>query len=72
MARWFGPKLTGYGIGPQNWQGWLASIVVVAIVISLGIFDVRTIGLPLWCKPAAMIATVAAFLVLVWATYREE
>ena len=72
MARWFGPKVTGYGTGPQSWQGWLASAVVVVLVISLGIFDVRTLGLPEWSKVAAMVAIVAAFLLLVRATYSEE
>ena len=72
MARWFGPKVTGTGIGPQSWQGWLASAIVVVIIVSLGLFDVRTLGLPMWTKLAAMVAIVAAFLLLVRATYSEE
>jgi L-asparagine transporter-like permease len=72
MARWFGPKVTGYGTGPQSWQGWLASAIVVAIVVSLGLFDVRTLGLPEWTKAAAMFAIIAAFLLLVRATYSAE
>jgi hypothetical protein len=72
MARWFGPKVTGYGTGPQSWQGWLASAIVVAIVVSLAFVDVKALGFPLWSKLAAMATVVAAFLVLVWATYSEE
>lgn len=72
MARWFGPKVTGYGTGPQSWQGRLASAIVVAIVVSLAFVDVKALGFPLWSKLAAMAAVVAAFLVLVWATYSEE
>jgi hypothetical protein len=72
MARWFGPKVTGYGTRPRSWQGWLASVIVVAIVVSLAYVDVKSLGLPLWSKLAAMVAVVAAFLVLVWATYSEE
>ena len=29
MASWFGPKRNGYGIGPRNWQGWLASVLLI-------------------------------------------
>ena len=72
MARWFGPKITGYGIGPQTWQGWLASAIVVALIVSLGFADVGALGLPLWSKVAAMAAIVAAYLLLIYATYGED
>jgi hypothetical protein len=33
---WFGSKRVGYGIRPQTWQGWLITLVVVAVIIALG------------------------------------
>ena len=35
---WFGPKRTGYGIGPRTWQGWavvLGGAVIVILVARL-------------------------------------
>jgi hypothetical protein len=72
MARWFGPKYAGYGTGPQSWQGWLVSFIVIVIVVSLGFTDVKALGLPLWSKPVAIVAVAAAYLLLVCATYGEE
>jgi hypothetical protein len=30
---WFAPKRYGYGASPSTWQGWLATIVFVIIVM---------------------------------------
>lgn len=30
---WFMPKLYGYGFVPVSWQGWLATLVFLALII---------------------------------------
>jgi hypothetical protein len=30
---WFGPKRIGWGIRPQTWQGWLVTMVIVAVIV---------------------------------------
>lgn len=32
---WFGPKRVGWGIRPQTWQGWLITLLVVALIVIL-------------------------------------
>lgn len=32
---WFGPKRIGFGLRPQTWQGWLITLVPVAVVIAV-------------------------------------
>ena len=39
MGRWFGPKRFGFGFRPVAWQGWVITLVAVAILIVV----VRTI-----------------------------
>ena len=72
MARWFGPKVTGYGIGPRSWQGWLASAAALALIVSMRFVDVTAFGLPMWTRLAAMVAILAAYLLLVRATYGPD
>jgi len=34
MARyWFKPRRYGYGAAPASWEGWLVSVVMVALVV---------------------------------------
>ena len=33
---WFGRKRFGWGLRPISWQGWLLTIVYVAILFALG------------------------------------
>jgi hypothetical protein len=30
---WFGPKRIGFGLRPQTWQGWAATIVVLTAFV---------------------------------------
>jgi hypothetical protein len=32
---WFGPKRIGYGLRPQTWQGWLVTLLLVAVIGTL-------------------------------------
>ena len=55
---WFGPKLGfGWGWRPQNWQGWAATAVFVALLIASAV---------IWSGTAfaiAVVVLVAALLV---------
>jgi hypothetical protein len=30
---WFGPKRIGFGLRPQTWQGWVVTMVLVAVIV---------------------------------------
>lgn len=30
---WFGPKRIGFGIRPVTWQGWVVTVVAVAVIV---------------------------------------
>ena len=48
---WFAPKRYGFGTGlPIRWQGWVATVLVVAIIIAL----VRLLG----DRPVQLIAAI--------------
>jgi hypothetical protein len=53
---WFGPKLIGYGFGPRSWQGWLATGVVLVVVVGSRFVQPETYGLPHWARPALVLA----------------
>jgi hypothetical protein len=36
MARWFERKRIGWGLRPASWQGWLATLVFIAVVVTAG------------------------------------
>jgi hypothetical protein len=33
---WFGPKRIGWGLRPQTWQGWLATLLIIAALVLVG------------------------------------
>ncbi|MGI8858518.1 MAG: hypothetical protein ACR2JW_22490 [Thermomicrobiales bacterium] len=35
--RWFGPKILGWGWRPLTWQGWLISVILIALLIGVRI-----------------------------------
>jgi hypothetical protein len=35
MSYWFRPKYYGYGATPENWKGWLAIAVFVALAAAV-------------------------------------
>jgi hypothetical protein len=37
---WFRPKLLGYGAVPVTWQGWVATLAVVLLVVPIARFAV--------------------------------
>lgn len=32
---WFGPKRVGIGFRPQTWQGWLVTVVPIAVIVAI-------------------------------------
>ncbi|MHB1205614.1 MAG: hypothetical protein ACYCZX_08620 [Rhodospirillaceae bacterium] len=72
MARWFGPKRIGYGIGPRGWQGWLATAVFVAMFIGLARFRPENFGLAHWLKPALLGVVLVAYLVVAYLKYEPD
>ncbi|MGH8156988.1 MAG: hypothetical protein ACREPQ_02620 [Rhodanobacter sp.] len=32
---WFGPKRWGWGIAPRTWQGWVTTVVYIALMVAL-------------------------------------
>lgn len=34
---WFARKRYGWGLRPSSWQGWLLTLVYVAVVVTLGL-----------------------------------
>jgi len=36
---WFIPKRYGYGLEPVTWQGWLMTLVFIAIVMGAAVVD---------------------------------
>ncbi len=35
--RWFGPKIPGWGWRPLTWQGWLITLILIALLIGVRI-----------------------------------
>jgi len=71
MARWFGPKLIGYGIGPRSWQGWLATLVMAILAVGAALV-IRHEGLPAWAGIVALAVILGGYLILVSQTYGED
>ena len=70
---WFGRKAVGYGVGPRSWQGWLVTALVLGgIFVSYRWFHPQQLGLPLWMRPASVIALGAIFLLVMSLTYEDE
>jgi len=34
---WFGPKRIGWGWRPVSWEGWLATVLCVALVVGINV-----------------------------------
>jgi protein-S-isoprenylcysteine O-methyltransferase Ste14 len=72
MTGWFGPKLTGYGVGPRSWQGWLVSLVVLLAIVGSRFIMPESFGLPHWSRAAAIGIVIVLYLLLVWFTYEGD
>jgi hypothetical protein len=72
MARWFGPKEIGYGVGPRSWQGWLATAVLLMVIVASRFVHFETFGLPNWTRAALIGAAVLGYLALTFFTYEGD
>jgi hypothetical protein len=58
---WFAPKMFGLGATPVTWQGWLATLIFVAILFGAVLLMPRDV-----LKLAIAVPLVLAFMLLVW------
>lgn len=65
MTPWFGPKTAGYGIGPTSWQGWLVSILVMAVAVGAALAMAWIRAMPRWISLAVMVLDLAAFVTII-------
>ena len=72
MARWFGPKRFGYGVGPRSWQGWAATAVFVLATIGSVQIPYEALGLPHWTRTAGFGVLLILFLLVVWLKYEPD
>jgi len=63
---WFGKKKVGWGPAPKTWQGWLLTILMVAIVI----FAFALFRLSIYTV-IIFIVDVAVFLIIATATSKK-
>jgi hypothetical protein len=68
MAEWFAPKRYGLGAGlPITWQGWVATLLYVAIMIGAGLLLVERSPLAF---ASIVLAATAIFLLITAKTTR--
>ncbi len=72
MARWFGPKVVGFGVGPKGWQGWAATVLLLVVLVSIRYVDFAGLGLPPWTKAAAILSVLACYLIVVYFKYEGD
>ena len=72
MAQWFGPKTIGYGFGPRSWQGWLATVVTLAVVIGSVFIPYKALGWPRWIELTILSLEAVAYVALVCLTYEPD
>ena len=62
---WFGRKRFGWGLRPISWQGWLLTIVYVAILVALGATVASSQG---WLFVTAFVISTALYLLVAYLT----
>ena len=72
MARWFGPKKFGYGVGPRGWRGWLASGIFAALLVGVRLIKPEAFGYPYWARHVLMTAVIAAFIGVIYIKYERD
>jgi hypothetical protein len=72
MARWFGPKVAGFGVGPKGWQGWTVTALFLGAMVSVRYINLGGFGLPHWTEPAAILTILAGYLALVYFKYEDD
>jgi hypothetical protein len=65
---WFKPKSYGWGFVPITWEGWLATLALIAIILTMGQIDgiyndpVPTMAAPRFIIDLLFITGVASWL----------
>ena len=72
MAQWFGPKEPGFELGIRTWQGWLATVVFIALLVGVRFIPFQILGFPLWAKNVVPGAVVVIFLSLVFWKWERD
>ena len=68
MADWFAPKRYGMGAGlPTAWQGWVATLVYLAVVIGAGLLIAERSP---WAFGSIVFTATAIFLLIAARTTR--
>lgn len=67
-TRWFGPRRTGFGIGPRAWQGWAATAVLIVATFAVGYAD----GLDGTTRRMIHAAILLAFIATMVLTYGAD
>ena len=62
---WFRRKRFGWGLRPISWQGWLLTIVYVAILVALGATIASSQG---WLFVTAFAILTALYLLVAYLT----
>lgn len=62
---WFGRKRYGWGLRPVSWQGWLLTIVYIAIVVALG---ATLASSQRWLFATGVIVATALYLLVAYLT----
>lgn len=74
---WFGPKAVGFGATPKSWEGWLATVIFLAVLLGTGRFLVpsllphTTLSRPI-VLAALWVPEFIAYLALIRATYDPD
>ena len=72
MAPWFGPKTVGYGIGPTSWQGWLVTVLVIAVAAGAALMMTRMPAVPRWVSLAIMALDLVGFIGIIAAKTESD
>lgn len=74
---WFGPKAVGWGVSPRSWQGWVVTIVFIALIAATMRWIRPVLETSLNVPPLALtfgilVVWLGLFLLVIWLTYDSE
>ena len=72
MTSWFGPKTAGYGIGPTSWQGWVVSVLVIAVTVGAALVMTRMPAVPRWIPLTAIVLDLVTFIGIIVAKTESD
>lgn len=72
MAQWFGPKEPGFETGIRSWQGIVALVVFLALMIGARYLPYAAWGLPRWSMQAAHVTILLVFAAVFYFHYQRD